>query len=158
MNLFAINIVLAVAWVALTGANSISGLLTGFLLGLVAMWVVRPLFPNTGTYFRRLYCGLRLIVMFIYELAVSSIAVAKAVVSPGHNYQPALIEVPLTVKTDLQIMLVANFITLTPGTLTLDVSEDRTTLYLHSMFGDDPDGVRDQIRDRFEVWVREATE
>lgn len=158
MNLFAINMVLAFAWVALTGGLTLGGLVTGFLIGLAAMWLVRPLFPHTGTYFLRLYYWARLIVMFIYELVVSSLPVVRDVMTPGQNSRPALIAVPLNVTTDLQITLLANFISLTPGTLSLDVSEDRKTLYIHAMFGDDPDEIRAQIRDRFEVWVREATE
>lgn len=158
MNLFALNMALAFAWVALTGGLSLSGLATGFAVGMAAMWLVRPLFPETGPYFRRLYYWARLIVMFLYELILSSIPVARDVLTPGQSSCPALIEVPITVTTDLQITLLANFISLTPGTLTLDVSEDRTRLYVHAMFGDDPDAIRAQIRDRFEVWVRAATE
>ncbi|MFC0202184.1 Na+/H+ antiporter subunit E [Paracoccus rhizosphaerae] len=158
MNLFAINIVLAFAWVALTGGLTLGGLTTGFVVGLGAMWLVRPLFPHTGSYFMRLYYWARLIVMFVYELIVSSLPVAKDVLTPGQFSKPALIAVPLNVTTDLQITLLANFISLTPGTLSLDVSDDRKTLYIHAMFGDEPDEIRAQIRDRFEVWVREATE
>ncbi len=59
---------------------------------------------------------------------VSSIPVVRDVLTPGQSSQPALIAVPITVTTDLQITLLANFISLTPGTLSLDVSEDRSTL------------------------------
>lgn len=158
MNLFAINMVLAFAWVALTGGMTLGGLLTGFLVGLAAMWVVRPLFPETGRYFLRLYYWARLIVMFVYELVISSLPVVRDVMTPGQASNPALISVPLTVTSDLQVTLLANFISLTPGTLSLDVSKDRSTLYIHAMFGDDPDAIRAQITNRYEVWVREATE
>ena len=158
MNLFAINLLLAFAWVALMGDLSVVGLITGFLIGLAAMWLVRPLFPETGSYFLRLYYWTRLIVMFVYELVVSSFAVVADVITPGQRSKPALIAVPLNVTTDLQITLLSNFISLTPGTLTLDVSDDRKTLYIHAMFGEDADAIRAQVRDRFEVWVREATE
>ncbi|WP_439139616.1 Na+/H+ antiporter subunit E [Roseicyclus sp.] len=47
---------------------------------------------------------------------------------------------------------------MTPGTLSLDVTEDRETLYIHAMFADDPDGIRQQIKDGMERWVIEATE
>ncbi|MGZ3216160.1 Na+/H+ antiporter subunit E [Paracoccus sp. T5] len=158
MNLVAINMLLALAWVALTGGLTLGGLITGFFIGLAALWLVRPLFPDTGSYFMRLYYWLRLVVMFVYELIVSSFSVLRDVLTPGQNSKPALIAVPLNVTTDLQITLLANFISLTPGTLSLDVSDDRKTLYIHAMFGDDPGAIRAQIRDRFEVWVREATE
>lgn len=158
MNLFAINLLLAFAWVALMGDLSLLGLLTGFFIGLAAMWLVKPLFPTTGSYYLRLYYWVRLLVMFVYELVVSSFAVLADVFTPGQRSVPALIAVPLNVTSDMQITLLANFISLTPGTLSLDVSEDRKTLYIHAMFADDADAIRAQIRDRFEVWVREATE
>lgn len=158
MNLFAINMFLAFAWVALTGGVTLTGLVTGFVIGLAAMYLVKPLFPTSQGYFSRLYYWVRLVVMFIYELVVSSFSVVSDVFTPGQNSKPALIAVPINVTTDLQITMLANFISLTPGTLTLDVSDDRKTLYIHAMFGDDPDAIRAQIRDHFEVWVREATE
>ncbi|MDM7459797.1 MAG: Na+/H+ antiporter subunit E [Paracoccus sp. (in: a-proteobacteria)] len=158
MNLFAINLLLAFVWVALMGDLSLLGLLTGFFIGLAAMWLVKPLFPTTGSYYLRLYYWARLVVLFIYELVVSSFAVLFDVFTPGQSSEPALIAIPLNVKDDLQITLLANFISLTPGTLSLDVSEDRSTLYIHAMFGGDPDAIRAEIRERYEVWVREATE
>jgi multicomponent Na+:H+ antiporter subunit E len=58
----------------------------------------------------------------------------------------------------MDILLVTNLISLTPGTLSLDVTDDRSTLYIHAMFADDPDEIRRQIKDGMERWVIEATE
>lgn len=158
MNHFAVNLILAIAWVALTGSLTLTGLLTGFVLGTAAMWLVRPLFPRSRGYFARLYFWCRLVVMFIYELFVSSLSVAKDVLTPGQNSKPALLEVPISVTTDLQIALLSNLVSLTPGTLTLDVSEDRKTLYVHAMFASDPEQIRWRIREHLELWIRDATE
>jgi multicomponent Na+:H+ antiporter subunit E len=64
--------------------------------------------------------------------------------------RPGIVAVPLDAQTDLEITLMANLITLTPGTLSLDVSEDRHTLYVHAMFVDSPESVRDSIKNGFE--------
>ena len=76
---------------------------------------------------------LSLLLLFLRELIVSALKVAWLVVQPRLNIRPAIIAYPLTVTTDLQIALLANMITLTPGTLSVDVSADRKTLYVHAI-------------------------
>lgn len=76
---------------------------------------------------------LSLILLFIRELILSALKVAWLVVQPGIRIRPAIIAHPLTVTTDAQITLLANMITLTPGTLSIDVSDDRRTLYVHAI-------------------------
>lgn len=80
------------------------------------------------------------------------------VLTPRHRSRPAIIEVPLDVKSDTGILLVTNLISLTPGTLSLDVSEDRKTLLVHAMFADDPDALRKSLKDGMERWVIDAVE
>ena len=70
---------------------------------------------------------------FVKELILSALQVAWLVVQPRLRLRPGIIAYPLTVTTDLQITLLANMITLTPGTLSVDVSRDRKTLYVHAI-------------------------
>ena len=74
-----------------------------------------------------------LIAMFVRELILSALKVAWLVLQPRMRIRPAIIAYPLTVTTDAQITLLANMITLTPGTLSVDVSADRRTLYIHAI-------------------------
>ena len=76
---------------------------------------------------------LSLIALFVKELILSALKVAWLAVQPRINIRPAIIAYPLTVTTDAQITLLANMITLTPGTLSVDVSEDRRTLFIHAI-------------------------
>jgi multicomponent Na+:H+ antiporter subunit E len=76
---------------------------------------------------------LSLILLFVHELILSALKVAWLVVQPNMRIRPAIIAHPLTVTTDAQITLLANMITLTPGTLSVDVSDDRKTLYVHAI-------------------------
>lgn len=76
---------------------------------------------------------LSLILLFTRELIVSAIKVAWLALQPRINIRPAIIAYPLTVTSDAQITLLANMITLTPGTLSVDVSDDRKTLYIHAI-------------------------
>jgi multicomponent Na+:H+ antiporter subunit E len=157
MNTFGLNIILAIAWVAFTGSVSLVGLITGFVIGYGALWLIQPLI-GTSSYFKRVAAWIKLVIMFHYELIVSSIAVAIDVLTPRHRSRPAIIKVPLDVKTDTGILLVTNLISLTPGTLSLDVSEDRKTLLVHAMFADDPDALRKSLKDGMERWVIDAVE
>jgi len=157
MNAFALNLVLAFAWVAFTGTVSLSSLLIGFAIGYAALWMIQPLI-GTSTYHRRVYAWIKLVVMFHYELIVSSLAVAVDVLTPRHRSNPAILEMPLDVKSDAGILLVTNLISLTPGTLSIDVSEDRKTLIVHAMFADDKDALLASLKDGMERWVIDAVE
>jgi multicomponent Na+:H+ antiporter subunit E len=86
----------------------------------------------------------------IRELVLSTLRVAWEVVTPAKTRSQAIIAVPLDVKSDLEIALLANLITFTPGTLSLDVSSDRSVLYVHTMFIDDPEQLRRDIKQGFE--------
>jgi multicomponent Na+:H+ antiporter subunit E len=158
MNIFVLNIALAVAWAALTGNITVEGLAVGFVFGSVALYLTRPLFPGSDLYFKRAWRWLKLCVLFLYELVVSSIQVVWDVLTPSHKARPGIIAMPLDADTEMEILLVTNLISLTPGTLSLDVTEDRNTLYIHAMFADDPDEIRHQLKSGMERWVIEAME
>ena len=103
--------------------------------------------------------ALVLAVAFARDLVVSNIQVARAVLAPGDGLQPRFVVVPLAAaRSDLEITLVANYITLTPGTLTVDVSPDRSTLLVHALLaGETGDDVRADIRDGIEPRVLRVT-
>lgn len=158
MNMFALNIALAVAWAALTGNVTLTGILIGFLFGSAALYLTKPLFPGSDRYFNRGYRWVKLVVLFLYELVVSSIQVIWDVLTPNHKARPGIIAMPLDAKGEMEILLVTNLISLTPGTLSLDVTEEQDTLLIHAMFADDPDAIREQMKTGMERWVIEAME
>ena len=75
-----------------------------------------------------------------------------------HPLHPAIVHMPLDVTTDVEIFLVANLISLTPGTLTLDVAEDRSDLVIHSIYGEDPVALVAELKGGMERRVREVFE
>ena len=159
MTYLLLNILLAVTWAALTDSFSLAGIAIGFALGYVALWFTQPIFGGgPSRYFVRVWTALRLLVFFLYELIKSSIDVAWDVVTPTHRSRPRLIEMPLDVKTDAGILMVTNLISLTPGTLSVDVSEDRSTLLVHAMFADDTDELVRDLKGGMERMVREVFE
>jgi multicomponent Na+:H+ antiporter subunit E len=76
----------------------------------------------------------------------ANLRVAYDVVTPTHRMRPAVIGIPLELESDGAITLLANLITVTPGTLTLDISPDRRTLYIHAMYMDDEATLRAEIK------------
>ncbi len=155
MRLFQINLLLAGGWCALMGTFDPGTFVAGFLLAFAALSLSSPMFGQAA-YFRRVLLSARLGAYFLYELTVSGLQVAWDVITPGHGSRPGILAVPLDIEDPLQITVLANLISLTPGSLSLDVSPDGRTLYVHEMFLDDPDATRRRIKQGFERLIREA--
>ena len=150
MTVLAIHLVLTLAWVAITGSTHAGNVLLGFGATYAVLWWVRPVLGPTR-YFEKLPAGLVLAAGFAWELVKSNFRVAYDVITPKANRRPGIVAVPLDAKAEFEIMLLANLVTLTPGTLSLDVSTDRSVLYVHAMFIDeDEEEVRRSIKQRFE--------
>jgi multicomponent Na+:H+ antiporter subunit E len=109
-----------------------------------------------SNYFKKVYQVIGFALFFIWALIRANLRVAYEVVTPPHTMRPGIVAVPLEVKTDAAITLLANLITLTPGTLSLDVSADRRVMYVHTMYVDDVEEFRREIKDGFERRVLEV--
>jgi multicomponent Na+:H+ antiporter subunit E len=155
INLFMINILLALAWGAVTGSFSAASLAFGFVLGFIALWLPRWLWGETK-YFRRIYLIARLVGVFVYELAKSGFSVLKLVLKPGLDFKPGILAIPLETRSGPEITTFANLISLTPGTLSIDVSQDRRTLYVHAMDISDPEAEKQAMKKAFEENIMEA--
>lgn len=155
MNLFLINVFIALGYIGVQGQFNLSGFAVGFILGYLALWITQPLYGRSG-YFQRAPKAVRLVVYFLFELLHSNLRVFWDVVTPGHISRPGIVGVPLSAEKDIEILLVANLISLTPGTLSIDLSEDRRTLYVHVMYLDDPERFRNEIKEGLERRVLEV--
>lgn len=157
MTPFIINILLAIMWVLVTGSGHWINLVIGFTVSYLALSWLRPVLPgDADAYFRRLPAVISFAAFFVKELILSNLRVAYDVITPAANRSPALIAVPLDLTNDAQITILANLITLTPGTLSLDIADDRKTLYIHAMFVDDAEQFRREIKEGFERRVLEV--
>lgn len=155
MTPFAINLILAMAWAALNGTITVSSLIVGFVVGYVVLLVLQPLFGQSR-YVRKLYDGVMLVLFFLYELVVSSVRVAWDVLTPLQKSKPALVAVPLDTCSDAELTVLANLVSLTPGSLSLDISEDHRHLLVHAMFVDDTEAFKQEIKQGMERRVLEA--
>lgn len=105
--------------------------------------------------FRRGLSLLILLLIFPRELLLSSIAVAKAAFARDPNVTPAIIAVPIALRTDLGIAALANLVSLTPGTTSLHVDDQRSTLYVHCLDAPSAERVVQEIKNTFERRIRE---
>lgn len=145
----------ALAWLAVSGSFTIPNLFLGIVAGALSLALIRDHIRPDGRRIRPLKL-LSLLLLFIKELALSAWKVAVLVASPKMALKPGIFAFPLTVDRDFEITLLANLITLTPGTLSVDVSADRKVLYVHALDCSDAVGTRREIANGFEKKILEA--
>lgn len=142
------HLLLSLVWMALTGAFSFDNFIFG---GVVCFFLLRLVMGSSShRYFTIVPRTMGFVFYFLYELLKANIQVAADVVTPPFYMKPGIVGVPLTAETDTEISLLANLISLTPGTLSLDVSDDRTTLYVHVMYLKDEQAFIESVKNGFE--------
>lgn len=157
MNPLVTVIVLSLIWAAMSGTFSGLNLLLGAGIGAIAVLLLRRSLAR-GRSLRQLRSVISLTLLFLYELCVSAVRVAIVVLTPDMKsvLRPAIVAFPLSVKSDAEITLLANLITLTPGTLSVDVSGDRSLLYVHTLTLSSREALIADIAGGFEAKIREV--
>jgi len=156
LSLFLLNIVLALTWAFLTGNFGPGTLLVGFVLGLILIRAVHRQYADVA-YGQRVVRLLGFAAWFLGQLIRANIDLAYRVLFPRGNLAPRVIRLPLAARTDAEITALANLITLTPGTLSVDVNEDRSALLVHIIFAPDPDEAVRQLKQGLERRLLEVT-
>lgn len=130
--------------------------LGAFLVVCILLWLLSFLYNRR--FFRQVPHIVYLTVYFLKELVVANIKVTYEVLTIKNTMSPAVVAVPLEVQRNEEIMLLANMITLTPGTLSLQVSDDRQHLYVHTLYiGSSAEEFRQQIKTGFEKKILAVT-
>lgn len=149
MSLLVWNVFLAAVWAFAMGEFSLGNLAIGFALGYAVLWLGGSLFGSSA-YCRRLPRLVELVVFFLWELVLANLRVAVEVITPRNRMRPGIIALPLDARSDLEIMLLAGLIALTPGSLSLGVSDDRRVLYVHAMYLHDIEKTKQSLKNGFE--------
>ena len=148
------SLLLALAWAALQGEITLANLLVGYGVGYVILALLAKGGVTPATLVGRTTHAAGLAVFFGWELLLANVRVAADVLRPSTAIRPAVVAIPLDVTTDGEILLLSMLINLTPGSVTIDLSHDRRTLYVHVMHMDSPEASRREIKDGFERRVR----
>lgn len=152
-----LNILLALAWVALTGQLTPLNFGFGFTVGYLLLWLGRRAVGQTS-YFKKVWLVIRFAGYFLWQLVLSNLRVTTEILTPAHTMRPAVVAVPLDITRPAAVTLLANLITLTPGTLSLDVSPSGETLYVHAMHVRDAASFQREIKHGFERYIKEIFE
>ncbi|MCO5185190.1 MAG: Na+/H+ antiporter subunit E [Anaerolineae bacterium] len=160
--MFALNLLFALVWIALTGEATVSNFIFGFIISFGMLYIVqRTIEPRERalSYFRRVFAAIDLILYFIWTVITANLRMFAAVLLPMSRLDPAIIRVPLSLEDPTAITLLANWITLTPGTLSLDVSDEFDALFIHTIVGGkDVTAFRDEIKQQYERRVMRVFE
>ncbi|AJY73956.1 Na+/H+ antiporter subunit E [Paenibacillus beijingensis] len=151
-----LNLVVAVVWMFLSGEWSYPRFAVGYLLGMALIGLLHRFWPE-GFYMKRVWAVVKLLLLFLKELVVSSFTVMGQIVRPKLNIRPGIFAYATELKSDWEVTLLSCLICLTPGTLTLDVSRDGRTLYIHAMDIEDTELLSKQIKGTFEKAIMEVT-
>lgn len=132
MKMFLTNVFLTVIWVMLTMKMTIVNIFFGFALSYAILWLIYG--RKYSGYFSRIPKMTIFLLFFFKEIVKGSIKIAYDIATPKHFMHPGIIAVPLTCTSDIEITILANLITFTPGTMSLDVSTDRKVLYVYCVY------------------------
>ncbi len=151
-----LNFFLAFVWMFLSVSFTSTTFIIGYLLGLLVIFAMRRFFPSRF-YLVKVYAAISLFLLFMKELILSNIAVLKTILKPKLDIKPGIFALPTDLKSDWEITLLANLITLTPGTLVVDISYDNKILYIHSIDLPSVDDAIDDIKNTFEKAIKEVS-
>lgn len=154
MPVFSSNVLLAVIWMFLHGSVTMNQFLLGFVLGYAILYFFRGLLPDSS-YFRRTLGLLKFLGLFAWKNFQANFIVAWEVMTPSSHMRPGFLKIDPEAETPLEITWLANTISLIPGTLTVDTSEDDDYLYIHAMHIRDPEEIKREITEDLEPAILE---
>ncbi|MBT8152870.1 Na+/H+ antiporter subunit E [Epibacterium ulvae] len=153
-----LTLLLTGTWLLLVNGWSLNSLVFGFLLGWLIPFVTAAYWPDQPK-MRAPFKILAYIGVVIWDIIVANFVVAKIVLFKSNtDRKPAWVTVPLDLRTPEAITVLAGTITLTPGTVSADVSDHGHALLIHCLDADDPDAIRDEIKTRYEARLKEIFE
>jgi len=150
----ALSLALFLLWAALTNAASAGTLLLGVLLALVLPFVVSPFWPDAPR-IKHPSVALKFAARIAWDMLLANWAVARRVVGPLAKLSPAFVEVPLDLRDPFAATLLGSIVSLTPGTVSIDVDRERWVLQLHALDAPDPEALVREIKRRYETPIRE---
>lgn len=151
-----LNFLIALLWMFMSGAFTATTFIIGYLIGLVLIILMKRFFKER-LYIMLLWAMFKLGLLFFKELILSNISVLRVVLRPKLDIKPVIFALPTELEHDWEITLLSSLITLTPGTLVMNVSDNQKTLYIHAIDVDDVDDAIDSIKNSFEKAIKEVS-
>lgn len=150
-----INIVLAFLWVLTVSELNLGTLVTGYIIGILPIYMMRRFFPGTF-YLRRFYFIFKLVFIFLWEMVKANYELFKIILSPKIDIHPGFFAYPCDLEEEWEVSLLSALISLTPGTVIVAISDDFSVLYIHGIDLVDADEYIDDIKKNFENVIKEV--
>lgn len=151
-----LNLIIAFVWMFLNNAWNGVGFLTGYLLGLLLIGSMRRFFPQRF-YIVRVWAIIKLIALLFKELVRASIEVIRQIVKPKLDIRPGIFTYQTQLSSDWEVTLLCLLLSLTPGSLPLEISGNQRKLYIHALDIKDQQKMSDDIKNTFEKAIMEVT-
>jgi len=150
-----LTLLLTAVWILLQNELSAGMAVFGLILGIVIPRATAKWWPDRPVGFR-MWRMLAYILLVIWDIIVANVQVAWIVLTrPNSKLRPAWVVIPLDLRQPEAITVLAGTITLTPGTVSADLSDTGRCLLVHALDAPDPDAVRDDIKQRYEARLKE---
>ena len=151
-----VNIIAAISWMLFTNSFTFVDFVLGYVVGIFTLLLFKKSI-GFDFYLRKVWAVIKLFILFLKELVLANVDVVKAVLSPRLDLDSSIVAVPTKLKSKGEITLLAVLITLTPGTLSMDFSDDSQTIYIHALDAPNRDELIKQIQNTFERAIMEVT-
>ena len=151
------SLALWIIWLMFNNTIAPAHVLLGAILGIAIPWLTRIFWPEQLRMGNPM-TALRLVVIVLYDIVVANLIVARLILGPVSALRPAFVELPLALRSPYAISALASIITLTPGTVSASLSEDRSKLLVHVLDLDDEDALVAEIKQRYETPLKEIFE
>lgn len=153
---FLLNITIAFLWTLLMDEDAfyITTFLTGYLIGIGILFLMHRFFGKKF-YLLRVFSAIKLLLIFISELSQSSILIMKQILSPKLNIKPGIFTYEHSMEGDYELTTLALLLTLTPGSVVMEVSPDGKIFYIHAM---DVESSRDAVLKSIKVFEKAIME
>lgn len=151
-----LNVLIAAVWMFLHNSWGINTFIAGYALGLLLIFSLRRFFPYKF-YLYRVIATINLIILFIKELVMSTISVAKQVARPKLNITPGIFKTHTPLTSDWEITVLCCLITLTPGSVVVEVAPEEGILYIHTMSIPENEISVSAMKERFEKAIMGVT-
>ena len=148
------TLMLLMVWLLLNNTLSAGHILLGGIIALVLPWATAGFWADR-LHLHKPGLALRFLLLVLWDITVANIHVARLILSPRRKLRPAFIHYPLEMDNDFAITVLAATISLTPGTVSIDVNGDHSILLLHSLDVEDEAALIAEIKSRYEAPIKE---
>jgi multicomponent K+:H+ antiporter subunit E len=150
-----VTVVIIGLWMVLAASPSPGNMILAVVLGLSIPWLTRSFWPDPPHVVRP-FAGIVLFIRIVGDIIIANWEVARLVLGPADRLKPAFVDVPIDIENPFVATLLASIVSLTPGTVSVDIDRDKRILHVHALNVVDESNLIATIKSRYEVPLRKV--